>query len=318
MVTIDVEGHAGDSPVERLIYGVMPDGTKYGIDMIMDILDSYGIKGIFFVDMAEAWDYGEEKISEVMQRIKDRKHTIGVHIHPDHMADRKRLFLHEYSDEEQTELICKCTELYEKLLGEKPKAFRAGKYSANWTTLNILGDLGYIVDFSEFYGQKWCGIHPACTCTTAIKLKNGIIEVPVSSFKSFQCFQYERFDKIDIEMPYGEFKEIITKSLLSDMMDPIIMFLHSFSFLNWRRTPNSPKANEHNIKKCKKMLDFLVKKVNFIGLNECISFYGNYDFIQKKNVLYEYLEMDGIKTYLYLTYRAGKVLKSQIDIKLRK
>ena len=136
--TVDVEGHVGSDPVGHLIYGETADGKLCGIDMLMDTIDRYKMRGLFFVDIAEAWDYGEDKIAGVLKHIEGRGHDVGVHIHPDHMADRKRLFLSEYSKEEQYEIISKCTNFYEKVLGHKPLAFRAGKYGANRETLDIL------------------------------------------------------------------------------------------------------------------------------------------------------------------------------------
>ena len=152
--TVDVEGHVGNDPIRHLIYGETSDGKEYGIDMIMDLLDRNGIRGLFFVDIAEAWDYGEEGVCSVLRHIKDRGHDVGVHIHPDHMADKRRSFLHEYSYDEQYDIIRKCTDFYEDVLKERPEAFRAGKYGANRDTLDILARLGYAADFSQFYGQK--------------------------------------------------------------------------------------------------------------------------------------------------------------------
>ena len=92
IVTIDTEGHDGKDPISKLILGQTEKG-RYGIEYIMDILDEFDVKALFFVDFAEAWDYGEEKVRNVVDIIKKRGHHVGVHIHPDHMADNKRLFL---------------------------------------------------------------------------------------------------------------------------------------------------------------------------------------------------------------------------------
>lgn len=55
IMTVDVEGHIGRDPVGSLIYGICQNGKFHGIDEEMDIFDKYGVKGIFFVDIAEAW-----------------------------------------------------------------------------------------------------------------------------------------------------------------------------------------------------------------------------------------------------------------------
>ena len=88
--TVDTEGHDGKDPVKSLIFGKTKNGILAGIPMIMDICDKYNVKGLFFVDFAEAWDYGKDSITKVVKYIKKRGHDVGVHIHPDHMMPSKK------------------------------------------------------------------------------------------------------------------------------------------------------------------------------------------------------------------------------------
>jgi peptidoglycan/xylan/chitin deacetylase (PgdA/CDA1 family) len=311
--TVDVEGHVGENPVSRLIYGAV-DEKEYGIAALMDMLDHYKIKGLFFVDIAEAWDYGEEKISGVLKFIKNRGHDVGVHIHPDHMADKKRLFLSEYSYDEQYKMIKQCTDFYKKVLGEQPIAFRAGKYGANWITLEILAKLGYKVDFSQFYGQKWCHINPCCTKTNTIQLDTGLIEVPVSTYKSFDKTFYSRYDKIDAELMFMEFQSVITKMKNSNSYNIIVMFAHSFSLLNWRRKPNTPSYDKAKHNKLKKQLEYVSQNsYTFISLEDVV----NMEKIDSSEIN-ELEACKGPLTWLYLISRIYLVLKAKIDIKFRK
>ena len=85
ILTIDVEGPRGHDPVLYQIWGKTVNGEYYGISKIMDICDSFQVRGLFFVDIPEIWDYGYEKIKEVILSIRKRDHDVGVHIHPHHM-----------------------------------------------------------------------------------------------------------------------------------------------------------------------------------------------------------------------------------------
>ena len=105
LVSVDTEGPAGELPVERMIYGQARDGKEYGISFLMDLFDKNNIKALFFVDIPEIVDHGEEKIAKVMHDIVDRGHDVGVHVHPDHMADINRRYLWEYTADEQYEII---------------------------------------------------------------------------------------------------------------------------------------------------------------------------------------------------------------------
>ena len=312
--TVDVEGHVGLDPVSSLIYGKTKDGRLCGIDMIMDLLDEFDIIGIFFVDIAEAWSYGMEAIAGVMCHIKDRGHIVGVHIHPDHMADRSKMFLAEYTYQEQYEIIKKCTVFYYEILGEMPLYFRAGKYGANWDTLDILGKLGYKADFSEFYGQKWCKIEPPCTYTNIIKLENGLIEIPVNSYRSFDKIFYSRFDKIDAAMPYGEFKIVVDQLIKTESYDIIVLFAHSFSLLNWRNKPNNPCYSKVKYKRLYKQLEYVIRELGLTRWD-----ISNEIGIEQRDGSSEesFLTCKGLSSWIFLLYRCGIVMKSRIDVKFR-
>lgn len=262
IITIDTEGHDGSDPVEHLIWGKTSANDEYGINHIMNICDSYLAKALFFVDIAEAWDYGKEKIADVIGHIRKRGHDVGIHIHPDHMADRSRLFLWEYNKEEQREIVTKCTNLYTELTGELPAAFRAGKYGANRDTLDILNELGYKFDFSQFYSQKWCGITPPVCLSVPKKYKN-IFEMPVTIFKSMQFGKLKRYDKVDAVMDSAEFKHIMDR-IAADKRDIVVsLFYHSFSMLDWRENPDKPGFNRKEEKKFIEALRYVFESEDF-------------------------------------------------------
>jgi peptidoglycan/xylan/chitin deacetylase (PgdA/CDA1 family) len=309
IVTIDTEGHDGMDPVEHLIWGKCSDGTYHGIDEIMDILDNNNATGLFFLDFAEAWDYGEDKIKIIALHIKERGHNVGMHIHPDHMADPKRLFLYEYNREEQYEIIKKCTDLYVKILGERPESFRAGKYAADRNTLNIIKELGYKYDFSEFYGQKWCGINPPVTINKTRYLENGILEIPVLSYKSFELGPYSRCDKLDTDMNYLEFEYVINRVNQNMCIDPIVMFIHSFSLLKWRRNPDNPVYNKRKANELKKMISILNRK-SFMYIKE-----SNLDNWEENKEMDKLLDLSkGFNAYIFFILRAIKVLRMRLRL----
>ena len=250
--TIDVEGHRGKKPFEHLVWGKCADGSLHGIDQIMDIADTYNIRGLFFVDFAAAWDYGEDTVRDVVLHILERGHNVGVHIHPHHMADVNREFLWEYNYEEQKEIISKCTELYRQIVGKYPISFRAGKYGANRQTLDILSELGYKFDFSQYYGQKWCAITPPVAYNIPQKYNDTLSEIPVTAFCSFRVGKKKRYDRLDAATFSLTFQYVMSK--ISTIQKPILvtMFSHSFSFLKWRDNPDHPIYDKKIYKLTKK------------------------------------------------------------------
>lgn len=267
IVTVDVEGHLGKEPVRRLIFGETDSG-RFGIEYIMDVFDKVQAKVLFFVDFAEAWDYGRHEIEKVVQVILERGHHVGVHIHPDHMADKERAFLWQYSRDEQYDIIKKCTDLYVEITGKQPKSFRAGKYGANRDTLDILCELGYKYDFSQFYGQKWCGIKPPITINAPVRYKS-LIEFPVTMHQSVHLGSFVREDKIDIEqMTIPEMQYALNQVKNYSFPTVISLFLHSFSLLDWVSRPDNPMVKDDKIKKLEAATLYIAASDSFAFISE--------------------------------------------------
>ena len=245
LVSIDTEGPAGSDPVEHMIYGKAADGKEYGIRYLMRLFSDRGIKGLFFVDIAETGDYGEEKIACVLKDIDACGHDVGVHVHPDHMGDISRRYLWQYTREEQYEIIARCADFYEKTLKRRPLSFRAGRYGADNHTLSVLDELGFLYDMSEFYASRYCKIDPPVTWNRiAVCGKNGFKEVPVTTFRSLP----------------SEFKRNMKAIVKEGTVDVVSMFFHSFQFLDWRKHPDAPVFSQKRWKKSVGNLDFLVKQ----------------------------------------------------------
>ncbi len=315
--TIDTEGHDGTDPIKHLIMGETKDGRQAGIPLIMDILEQFQVKGLFFVDFAEAWHYGKEKIFAVVKYIRERGHDVGVHIHPDHMADPKRMFLSQYSYDEQYDIIKRCTDLYMEITGERPLSFRAGKYGANRDTLRILGDLGYKADFSEFFGHdKWCHIQPPVTGNETVKLDNGMIEFPVMSYENYVKGLFHRFDKLDINRSSFEHKYILRRIMHEDKIEVVSLFCHSFSLLSWRHRPDNPIVKRREVLHLRKALQqvAITENIKFASLDELL----HQEYKNHQNAEMSVFKVTGaVALYLYIQ-KAYATLLSWVQIWIEK
>lgn len=307
IVTVDVEGHVGNEPVRRLIFGETDSG-RFGIEYIMDVFDKVQAKVLFFVDFAEAWDYGRHEIEKVVRTILVRGHYVGVHIHPDHMADKDRAFLWQYSREEQYDIIKKCTDLYVEITGTKPKSFRAGKYGANRDTLDILCELGYQYDFSQFYHQKWCGITPPLTINAPCRYKS-IVEFPVTMHKSVHLGKLVREDKIDIEqMTSGELQYAFLQIMNQQFGNVTTLFLHSFSMLKWFQNPDAPEKDEGKIRKLHLAAEFVAKasELHYIAEDDLDTVTVNNDIAMRSEIVWK----SNLKGMFY-TYQKAKQIANR-------
>ncbi|MCQ2211397.1 MAG: polysaccharide deacetylase family protein [Paludibacteraceae bacterium] len=307
ILTIDTEGPRGSNPVLFQIWGKVGN-EYYGIPKIIEICDKYGVKGLFFVDIPEIWDMGYDAIKEVILYIKNKGHNVGVHIHPHHMPNETRQFLYEYSREEQYQIIEQCTKKYIEITGEQPLSFRAGKYGANRDTLDILSDLGYLYDFSEFYSQKWCGINPEVAYVLPIKYRN-IIEFPVTVYKSLSIpHVYCRYDKLEATSMPGEILHVLKQYGKTSNEEVIVLFLHSFSFLNYLETPDKPTVNSKNIRYFQQTLDN-IRKLDYFGIIEEKELHDIH-VVEEDNINNVVKTKGFLRQAFYFYKRARRIVKS--------
>lgn len=305
LVSVDTEGPAGELPVEKMIYGQARDGKEYGINFLMDLFDEHGIRALFFVDIPEIKDHGEEKIAKVMLDVVNRGHDVGVHVHPDHMADINRRYLWEYTVDEQYEIIARCTEFYEKTLKKAPISFRAGRYGANNDTLDVLEKLGYKYDMSEFYASRYCKITPQVTWNRIVRCGDRKLkEVPVTTVRSFSTRFYSRNDQIDSGRIPGEFRRFMEEIEKTGSVDVVSMFFHSFQFIDWRVNPDAPKFSKRKHTRVIKNLKYLSdQNIEYISEKDLDDL--------KENTIDRLGAVDtskGLSAYYYFLIRTAQVL----------
>lgn len=258
LITIDVEAHRGLDPINTFVWGKTKKGY-FGLKLIVEELKNNNLIGLFFVDFAEIYDYGEKPIQEIVSFLLQEGMEIGVHLHPDHFGDKQRTFLWEYSYEEQFNMIQRVTNDYIRLVGKQPMFFRAGKYGANDETIDILQKLGYLVDSSELKFHKWCHISHNSNSNCLYQIRNDLLELPVTIFESFSLLSKKRYDQLDLGNCCSEFKRIINAFIANRTDNMVTLFFHSFSFFPARKNPDNIKASRFAIKTFKKNVSFLVE-----------------------------------------------------------
>jgi len=220
---------------EKFILGKI--GEEYwGIPKIVEILEKYGIKGEFFVDVYEDAFFGEEKYAKLCQFLNEHGHGVQLHTHPAYAYDINRINMHEYSLEEQIKIIKEGKERIIKWIGKAPIAHRAGNYGANNDTLLALKENDIPIDSSFYFG------HPNCKMIlediTSVFYYNGLIEIPVTVIKKRRLLHKlgfkTTFNKIDVNSL--NYLEIIKNIKKMKNEKVIVLFGHSFSFIN----PNRP------------------------------------------------------------------------------
>lgn len=264
--TIDVEAIRTLSKLgdfDKFILGNI-DGEFYGATKIAEIINDFGGRGTFYVDFAEK-DHGIEKLKYLTEDIIKLNSDVQLHIHPQFIADKTRYLLNSYSKSEQMDIFKECVQIYEQCTGTKPISFRAGGYSADNSTLEVLSELGITTDSSYFHNHKWCSI-------TELPLNKvskifSIYEIPVTIYNNNISYKFSGISfkektltqKFDID---GCTKEELQKSFDSfnkNNVRIIILFLHSYSLIKWSADFKSISPDENDISKFKFILEYALK-----------------------------------------------------------
>jgi hypothetical protein len=163
LFTIDTEGgvHRMRDPdparvVQELVFG--GDGGL-GIELHMDLLEHFGARGCFFLDVLMEYSFGRDPLQRVIEAILSRGHEIELHVHGEHLIGvddaRLRSLAGALGDDDPARfraLLELSVDLFERRVGRRPVAYRAGGYRVCDAHLDVLPDLGIAIDASV---QTW-------------------------------------------------------------------------------------------------------------------------------------------------------------------
>lgn len=141
----------------RYVYGHSKHGD-YALPKTLEILNTYGLRGVFFVEPLFSARFGSDYLSQIVRLIDNADQEVQLHLHPEWSDEitppvisnisQKRPYLNYYSLSEQIALILHSKELLETALGKPVTAFRAGSYAINEDTFYALAHNGISVDSS--------------------------------------------------------------------------------------------------------------------------------------------------------------------------
>ena len=162
MFTIDTEcgvhrmRHPDPSrAVDELIFGDFGHGEQLGIGLQMDLLEHFGHRGCFFVDILLEHQFGQRALERVLEAILSRGHEVELHVHPHHLGfsrdpnlqDLART-LETYDSERFRRVMELSVELFEHRVGRRPLAYRSGGYYVNDGFLSVVSEHGIAIDSS--------------------------------------------------------------------------------------------------------------------------------------------------------------------------
>jgi hypothetical protein len=160
--SIDTEGFLArqkdpnpETTVDELIFGDFGDNENRGIGLHMDLLEHFGFRGCFFLDVLSAYQYGEDELKRAAEAILSRGHEVQLHLHDEHVrnADDRAIRdlagdLNGKDRDEFRKILELGVEVFERLVGKRPIAYRAGGYRITDEHFPVLQELGIQFDSS--------------------------------------------------------------------------------------------------------------------------------------------------------------------------
>ena len=275
-ITVDTEHSIGGAfadptlkPVgnDRRIYGRI-GGQEYGIGLIMDIADRYGLKVTFFVEVFNKYFFGEGETREVVETILRRGHDVQLHLHPNYLnftLDNPREvrfsdLIGEYPLAQQIKILGEARQLLEKYGAPQVTAFRAGCFGANVDTLEALAKNGFLIDSS--YNGAFLG-GPCLMPDWGINdlmMRDGIYEFPVTNFREATGLRAARRMPLDINGVSFEEMRHVMQACRADGPRHLTVILHSFSFVRaYDVQYRKMRPRTHVIRRFEKLCRFLAE-----------------------------------------------------------
>jgi len=172
--------------IDDHIFGRTPDGPA-GIERQMDLLEAFGFRGTFFLDILLELQCGAAALERVIATISERGHDIQLHLEPDpnflYHRDPEVRRLCTVLERDDKDLFRRALDisirLFERRVGRRPVAYRSSAYHLSDGYLEALGEAGIAIDTS-LYAFKNCRVSPWMQSRTQPFFVGDVLEVPVS------------------------------------------------------------------------------------------------------------------------------------------
>lgn len=234
MITVDVESYTKGTP-DQQIWGKQPDG-EHGIRRMMDMLDSHGLKGTFYLSVYEAAKHAksEDELAEVARTINNRGHDLQLHTHPWPMFSSRAM--QSANLEQQVVILNRGKDLIRQWTGKTVIAHRAGGFAANLDTLKACQRAGLPIDSSFSPVSSLTRLANQLPASNLPQVIEGVVELPITYFAQARAGNWQSLRYLDIEATsYDEFVSAIRQFRDADFPMVNIM-MHSFSFVRHGKT----------------------------------------------------------------------------------
>lgn len=225
LLTVDTE--LSNFPREVGIAGRLGD-EEWGLAKLLELFEELGVRATFFLDAYGSDTADLEEQRRAAELIVERGHDLQLHTHPGPSFSTDRALLRSYALEEQVEVLQLGCDRLEQWTGRRPVLHRAGDWAADEQSLQALARLKFRADFSASPWSRNCGLD------RHLVSGNGWTRIEGMLCAVGTCYHDRltgRIRRVDL----GGVSFLEAMEVLSMGIDPLILTLHSFSFLRFNR-----------------------------------------------------------------------------------
>lgn len=264
---------------QRDISGITPEGD-FGIPYQLRVLNSFGLKAVFFVEALHAREVGDEQLRRLVWSIQAAGQEVQLHLHTEWLKwmsnpllpGRTGQNIRQFTQEEQVQLIAEGVANLSRAGSHNICAFRAGNYGANSDTLRALARNGisYDCSYNLPYLTSTCGLKTPEVMLQPRLFIDGVYEVPVSYFQHPPgMIRHAQLCACSA----GELERALEMAW-QQHWPAFVIVSHGFEFLKDRKqTERPPRPDWTVIRRFERLCRFLAlnrnrfETVGFTGLN---------------------------------------------------
>jgi len=211
------------------------EGRDYGVPLIVEKLDQYGVKGTFFVSSLCPPHLADQMFHN-LGFIVSRGHDLQLHPHPDAL-DVSRPMPTMYSADERKKFLKLAFENIVKAGAPPPIAHRAAAWAIDRETLELLPEFGIRMDSSIFPMAPMSLVPlPEDLINRFVKI-GGVYQLPITLITRIPFFGYSGMTDLDIDRTIWEEQEEALKQIADHGLPVATVFLHFYNFFHYTRSP---------------------------------------------------------------------------------
>lgn len=245
-----------------------PQHPGLGLDAILDPLEQHGLRGVFFVEVANTIYFGPDEMGAIARELHERGHDLQLHVHPvwrlfaNHdwrsrvpeqrpAADREDNF-GALSDEQCERLLQHGFDVFAAWGVPEPVAFRSGNLMISRAGYRAMRRKG--IALSSSLGRRGLEGEANAPRSTISEIE-GVLEVPVTRYQQVALGTIQRDALFTLTGSSRTALRHVPEAADRQHVSPLMLLTHAAEFMPALTTPGIARVNAEKFQAFCAMLD---------------------------------------------------------------